>query len=288
LFVSKIILIFPLLISHIMIQTEFITAPKVNTFIPYGMTDKLFTDGALYFNKMEKTSAPLCKCGCGKSVVRAYRGKKWNTYIDGHNRRGTICSEEQRKKISENPYRQTPEYKEKQRIAQTGRKHSEETKRKISEANKGRKLSKETRKKQSIAAKKRGAPQASLEAMWKSTRGTPLPAYRKQQLSEQGKKLYGGSGNPNWQGGISFLPYGPGWTAALRRKIKERDNYICQNPKCKNPFPMVDVHHIDYDKENNEEYNLITLCKRCHGYTQVNKKYWIFYYQNTTKQKIKQ
>ena len=47
-----------MLISYTMNQTENINAPKVNTFIPYGMTDKLFTGGALYFNSMKRTKFP--------------------------------------------------------------------------------------------------------------------------------------------------------------------------------------------------------------------------------------
>lgn len=40
------------------------------------------------------------------------------------------------------------------------------------------------------------------------------------------------------------------------------------------------VHHIDYDKKNNNHNNLITLCSICHGKTNGNRKYWIKYFHN--------
>lgn len=35
-----------------------------------------------------------------------------------------------------------------------------------------------------------------------------------------------------------------------------------------------DVHHIDYDKKNNNPENLITLCHSCHAKTNSNREYW--------------
>jgi hypothetical protein len=43
---------------------------------------------------------------------------------------------------------------------------------------------------------------------------------------------------------------------------------------CLNALP---VHHIDYDKKNNDERNLITLCISCHSKTNANREYWIEY-----------
>jgi len=63
-----------------------------------------------------------------------------------------------------------------------------------------------------------------------------------------------------WIDGSSFLPYGPGFTKTMKKKIKERDNYTCQ--KCGSKKKL-SIHHIDYDKKNNKEKNLITLCISC-------------------------
>ncbi len=79
-----------------------------------------------------------------------------------------------------------------------------------------------------------------------------------------------------WNNGSSFEPYSIDWTETLRRSIRERDHYTCQI--CgREGYP---VHHIDYDKKNNDPENLITLCKRCHPKTNHNRKFWIKYFKN--------
>lgn len=57
----KVMLIFVLLISYIMIQINNINAPKVNVITPLGVTDKPFTGGALYFTKMIKEEWKIIK-----------------------------------------------------------------------------------------------------------------------------------------------------------------------------------------------------------------------------------
>jgi hypothetical protein len=73
-----------------------------------------------------------------------------------------------------------------------------------------------------------------------------------------------GNKNPNWKNGLSNEPYGLEFTSKMKEVIKYRDNYKCR--MCKSDNHLV-VHHIDYNKYNNEERNLITLCKSCHGKT---------------------
>ena len=43
-----------------------------------------------------------------------------------------------------------------------------------------------------------------------------------------------------------------------------------------------DVHHIDYDKNNNQESNLITLCHKCNLKINKNRVYWSNYFQEAT------
>ena len=83
-----------------------------------------------------------------------------------------------------------------------------------------------------------------------------------------------GKDHPNWHGGISLLPY-PFEFRKMRQSIRDRDNDICQ--LCGQEGK--DVHHIDYDKNNIESYNLVTLCKRCHGKTNYHNIYWQDYFQ---------
>lgn len=50
-------------------------------------------------------------------------------------------------------------------------------------------------------------------------------------------------------------------------KIKARDDFECQwQYKCKGKNSNLIVHHIDFDENNNDLKNLITLCVSCHSY----------------------
>ena len=73
--------------------------------------------------------------------------------------------------------------------------------------------------------------------------------------------------NNFWQGWVSYEPYTWEWTQKLRRKVRERDNYTCQMCLSNTSKRQFEVHHIDYDKTNSNENNLICLCKHCHTKT---------------------
>jgi len=78
-------------------------------------------------------------------------------------------------------------------------------------------------------------------------------------------------GNPSWRGGIKNLPWGYEFNKNLKQKIKERHNYqcfLCENQK------LLQVHHINYDKSDNCESNLVPLCCSCHCKTNYNRKIW--------------
>lgn len=88
--------------------------------------------------------------------------------------------------------------------------------------------------------------------------------------------------HPQWLDGISFEPYGVDFNKGLREEIRERDNYTCQEcSKTQEELGWkLDVHHIDYDKTNNNPENLICLCRSCHAKTNFNREDWKMYYQN--------
>jgi hypothetical protein len=79
---------------------------------------------------------------------------------------------------------------------------------------------------------------------------------------------YTGEGNNRWLG--TERTYGPDWPD-VAFCIKGRDKWACQ--ECKSKENLV-VHHIDYDTDNWDEENLITLCTSCHGVTGGNRKIW--------------
>ena len=83
-----------------------------------------------------------------------------------------------------------------------------------------------------------------------------------------------GSGSSNWLGGSSFAPYPPTFNNVFKRMIRQRDNHTCQI--CGKRGKV--VHHVDYIKSNTTPDNCITLCRSCHGKTNVNREYWQSYF----------
>lgn len=86
--------------------------------------------------------------------------------------------------------------------------------------------------------------------------------------------------HPNWRGGIGKLPYPYKFNNKLKELIRERDNYMCQicGIEEKKHYRKLDVHHIDYDKDNLNPINLITLCQGCHQRTGYKREYWQEYF----------
>lgn len=85
------------------------------------------------------------------------------------------------------------------------------------------------------------------------------------KMGIQARPVHGWSGKNSRYGQCGTWPYGPGFTAKVKEKVKERDGYRCQ--QCGNDGSAVRlcVHHIDEDKGNNELNNLLTYCSECHG-----------------------
>jgi len=69
-------------------------------------------------------------------------------------------------------------------------------------------------------------------------------------------------------------PYPFGWNKKLKNKIKIRDNFECQLCGKKENNPKHHIHHIDYDKHNLDQENLITLCRECHNMTHKGRTFW--------------
>lgn len=79
-----------------------------------------------------------------------------------------------------------------------------------------------------------------------------------------------GANAPMWNGGTSNEPYPFEFDKALKRRIRQRDGYTCA--VCR--LGAKSVHHIDYDKSNSDEDNLITLCRSCHSETNHSRDVW--------------
>lgn len=80
-------------------------------------------------------------------------------------------------------------------------------------------------------------------------------------------KAYIGERSPRWAGAHAhWRDYPEGWNGALKEKIRERDGFACR--LCGTPQASLqrklDVHHIDKNKQNIAEDNLVSLCGPCH------------------------
>jgi len=128
-----------------------------------------------------------------------------------------------------------------------GRKHSKEWSNKISQSLKGKSLSKEHKKRISLGQKRR----------FKDPKNHPM-----------------------WKGGISFAPYPLEWTWEYKENVRFRDGYECQICSIQQEWgsEKLHIHHIDYDKNNLNLYNLIALCRSCHMKTNANREYWIRFF----------
>ena len=165
--------------------------------------------------------------------------------------KGKIISEKQKQRLREVNIGKVSSFK--------GKTHTEEAKKKNSESHKGKKVSEKQKEQHSERMKGKNNP------------------------------MYGKSGelSPNWQGGISFEIYTKEFSQ-IKKFILERDNYTCQCPDCEHKSIKLHVHHIDYNKQNNNSENLTILCHSCYSKT-VGKKdriYWVKFYQNIMMNRI--
>jgi len=92
---------------------------------------------------------------------------------------------------------------------------------------------------------------------------------------------FSGENNPNWRGGISQKEYPWNFNVKLKERIRKRDNFTCQLCGCpeKESKRKLDIHHIDYNKENLSETNLVTLCRSCNSKVNWGRKEWELYFQ---------
>jgi hypothetical protein len=79
-----------------------------------------------------------------------------------------------------------------------------------------------------------------------------------------------------WRGGVSKEERGTEWTRTLKESVRERYSRCCAwcGKTESEEGKKLAVHHIDYDKQNNEESNLVPLCNSCHSRTNLNRKAW--------------
>jgi len=97
-----------------------------------------------------------------------------------------------------------------------------------------------------------------------------------------------GKNNGRYIDGRSSEIYPSEYTPYLRAKIRKRDNHTCQGKDCgitEKEYIIIydrvlEIHHIDYNKQNCDEENLITLCHKCNLKVNYNREYWEEYFEN--------
>ena len=181
---------------------------------------------------------PLCGCGCGTVVSPGKRFIQRHQWRIGQNL-GKKMSAAQKKKIS---------------ITLTGAKLSAETIAKIVAKNTGKKRAPIVGKKISVSLKNSTKFRAYIERM---------KADRK------------GAGNPAWKGGTSMLPYPYTWTHKFKERVRDAQGrfcHVCWKTEAEVLFTdaegktrkHLDVHHIDGNKQNMDDYNFLVMCHPCH------------------------
>jgi len=159
--------------------------------------------------------------------------------------------------------------------------NSEETRKKMGESKKGnqynlgRKLTEEHKRKIGQANLGKQRSQEVKERLRQFHLGKHHSKEAKQKMSISNKR----EKHPNWQGGISFLPYSVEFTKELKQFIKDRDGNECQNPYCDYKSKILAVHHINYNKQDCSQFNLITLCTSCNSKANFNKREWKRFYK---------
>jgi len=88
----------------------------------------------------------------------------------------------------------------------------------------------------------------------------------------------------NYINGKGYEPYSYKFTIKLKEKIRDRDNRKCQycgkteKEHLKIYNKKLEIHHIDYNRYNCKENNLITTCKKCNIGANRDRNYWFAYF----------
>jgi hypothetical protein len=172
--------------------------------------------------------------------------------------KGTHCSEETRRKISET--------EKGKRCGEEntffGQHHTEETKNKIRAAKLGRKLPPFTDEHRQKISKARIGMVKSEET--------------RRKLSEAAK-LNTGPLSSNWRGGVTFAPYCQKFNKEFKERVRAFFGHQCI--ECGTPqgsIPLA-IHHVNFNKQTCCDGSIplfVPLCFSCHGKTHYNREYW--------------
>lgn len=146
--------------------------------------------------------------------------------------------------------------------------------------NKGKKWSDEIKKKLSESHKKPRPYRLGISPSEETIKKISETLKKNPVKYWLGKKRFNDITKCNfWQGGKSYEIYSADWTQTLKQSIRERDHYQCQICGKNQGDESLSIHHIDYNKQNCDPNNLISLCRICHSKTNHKRDYWIEYFK---------
>ena len=114
--------------------------------------------------------------------------------------------------------------------------------------------------------------------------GKKVIGYKSLRCTDCWGKSITGKNNVNYAHGEGYKRYPILFNNRLKLKIRERDGFKCQccriteKAHFKRFKENLHVHHIDYNKQNCKEDNLITTCKLCNVNANFDRDYWFAYY----------
>lgn len=91
--------------------------------------------------------------------------------------------------------------------------------------------------------------------------------------------------HPNWHGGVSRDPWPFEFDEGLKERVRVRDQRRCRlcgeaEGVKENDGRRLAVHHIDFDKDNCDIDNLISLCAECHSVVNHSRDYYRLVFQD--------
>jgi hypothetical protein len=220
---------------------------------------------------------------CSKQCY--YDSKKGKTLTEKHKRKigastkarwedGTFGSEEHLSKLKgKTPWNKgiSPSEETKKKMSVSQRKRYEDPRASILASEKMQKFwdDPKEREKQSERMKKMHEDDPTIRVRVSETlQGRIFTDEHREKLSisSRHRKDLQGENSRWWKGGVSEEIYPPEFNEYLKRKIKQRDNYECQS--CGQDVydsRYGQVHHMDGNKQNCVEENLILVCQTCHN-----------------------
>lgn len=97
-------------------------------------------------------------------------------------------------------------------------------------------------------------------------------------------KYYKGEMHHCWKGGLSINPYCEKFNKEFKNRVRtffEHRCVVCGKTMEENGNRLLDVHHVDYNKDaccNGNNRLFVILCSSCHMKTNFNREYWKEYF----------